>query len=500
MQVIPSVTRVSYPKFKSKLLRINFYVSLFTVFGVGGTYVFSTIELRTMDHALLMGLTFIVSFITMSFFDYLALSIDLAPLRTLERITSPTKEEWVRAHRRIHKLPILMIRRILVPHLIGFIVPAVILLFVVFPKVLPESRPEYVGSTIAGGILLTLLHLVFEFLLVSEAIKPMLLSIQQDSKLSPSLLPSTRIKMRNKFLFISLTMSLAPLSLLAIATDIRLVEIAETIKRSLYWQWSLVILALGIIIAIGAGILSSKAIIAPIEQLNRIVDRVTHGDYKVQMDNVYNDEFSDLIDGFNEMIRELHNREEQNRLLLESLITSLSAALDARDPYTAGHSLRVRDYSLQIAKRLALSPQLIEQLNRSAILHDIGKIGVPDAVLQKDTKLTDEEFNMIKSHTVKGEAILKSIHPAESFAQILTGVRSHHERYDGRGYPDGLHAEQIPLFGRIIAVADAFDAMTSDRPYRKGMSISQAIEIIRDGLGTQWDPEIGKIFLDEIGA
>ncbi|GJM77087.1 hypothetical protein HMSSN036_93030 [Paenibacillus macerans] len=117
-------------------------------------------------------------------------------------------------------------------------------------------------------------------------------------------------------------------------------------------------------------------------------------------------------------------------------------------------------------------------------------------MLLKEGRLTDEEWEQIKQHPVLGEAILKQIEPADAMAPFLPGVRSHHERYDGKGYPDGLAGEDIPLFGRIIAVADAFDAMTSDRPYRKGLEPNQALEILEQGRGSQWDPHYAELFVN----
>lgn len=126
-------------------------------------------------------------------------------------------------------------------------------------------------------------------------------------------------------------------------------------------------------------------------------------------------------------------------------------------------------------------------LRKTGLLHDIGKIGVPDHILLKDGKLTDEEFSIIQQHPVLGEDILKQIQPAELMSVYMPGVRSHHERIDGKGYPDNLVGEAIPMMGKILAVADAFDAMTSDRPYRKGMAQEKALAILQDGKGTQWE-------------
>jgi len=179
--------------------------------------------------------------------------------------------------------------------------------------------------------------------------------------------------------------------------------------------------------------------------------------------------------------------------LVIGVIRSMVDALDAKDPYTCGHSDRVALMSRRIASQMDVDEQICEQLYMSGLLHDIGKIGVRDDVLGKPGKLTDEEFDQIKRHPVIGHDILKHLH---QLSYALPGVLHHHESFDGTGYPHGLVGEEIPLFGRIIAVADAFDAMTSDRPYRSGMSFEKAEQIIKEGAGTQWDPQIVAAFLE----
>jgi HD-GYP domain-containing protein (c-di-GMP phosphodiesterase class II) len=135
-------------------------------------------------------------------------------------------------------------------------------------------------------------------------------------------------------------------------------------------------------------------------------------------------------------------------------------------------------------------------LKKSALLHDIGKIGVPDNVLLKDGRLTDEEYNLIKKHPEIGANIIKQVQGFSELPPLIEGILYHHERYDGKGYPEGLSGENIPLFGRIIAVADAYDAMTSNRPYRNGMLPEKALSIINEGKGTQWDPTFAEIFVN----
>lgn len=178
----------------------------------------------------------------------------------------------------------------------------------------------------------------------------------------------------------------------------------------------------------------------------------------------------------------IHNSQmfEEIQLMFLSMIKTLVKSLDARDPYTAGHSERVAAYSVWIAKRLGLDEQACDQLYKAALLHDIGKIGIPDHILLKHGRLTDEEFNTIKQHTVIGATILSNMEPKDSLVYAIQTARSHHEKMNGTGYPDRLTGEEIPLFARIVGVADAFDAMTTVRPYSDGLSYEKAAaELIR---------------------
>jgi putative nucleotidyltransferase with HDIG domain len=232
----------------------------------------------------------------------------------------------------------------------------------------------------------------------------------------------------------------------------------------------------------------------PIVQLQESMKKIQQGTL-TKTEELYSDEFAGLVDGFNHMVESIKERDEQKQLMFESFLESLSAVIDARDPYTAGHSTRVAAYSLAIGKRYGLSEHDLSLLKKSAILHDIGKIGVPDGILLKDGKLTDEEFAQIKKHPEIGANIVRHVQGFSEMQMMSEGVLYHHERYDGLGYPEGLAGETIPLFGRLIAVADAFDAMTSDRPYRKGMAFERATRIMEEGKGTQWDPEFATIFV-----
>lgn len=180
-----------------------------------------------------------------------------------------------------------------------------------------------------------------------------------------------------------------------------------------------------------------------------------------------------------------------------STLNSMAKILDARDPHTSQHSTRVTALSMAMAKILNLSEDERETLYIAASLHDIGKVGIPDHILLKPGRLTDDEFDIIKRHPDIGADILKPLPPMAKEKLI---IRHHHERYDGRGYPSGLEGHEIPYLSRIIALADSFDAMTSDRPYRKGMSAAEALEEVKRCKGMQFDPDLADIFIDKVGG
>ncbi|WP_420885423.1 HD domain-containing phosphohydrolase [Candidatus Scalindua japonica] len=173
-------------------------------------------------------------------------------------------------------------------------------------------------------------------------------------------------------------------------------------------------------------------------------------------------------------------------------IKSIAAALDARDAYTHGHSRRVAEFSVGIGKEIGLSDGELEFLELSATIHDIGKIGIGENVLNKPEKLTGEEFQIIKSHVVKGSKILE---PMSRLRALMPGVRHHHERYDGKGYPDSLKGNEIHLVARIISIADTYDAITSSRVYRNGLPPEVAFKEIENGSGTQFDPKLVLAFI-----
>ncbi|MDD5634947.1 MAG: HD domain-containing protein [Candidatus Omnitrophica bacterium] len=205
-----------------------------------------------------------------------------------------------------------------------------------------------------------------------------------------------------------------------------------------------------------------------------------------------------LIQDLQEKIFEVHKLYEREHKIFIHTAISLAAAIDARDPYTHGHTERVTQYALAIGEELEDIPEaqayrnFKETLHISALLHDVGKIGVPDSILNKNGPLTKPEYEKVKEHSITGAAIL---YPIRELGDIAREVRAHHERHDGGGYPDSVKGEEIPFIARVIAVADTFDAITSDRPYRQKKMAEVAVQIIKDNSGTQFDPLIVSAFL-----
>jgi HD-GYP domain-containing protein (c-di-GMP phosphodiesterase class II) len=239
------------------------------------------------------------------------------------------------------------------------------------------------------------------------------------------------------------------------------------------------------------GLIFARRLSRPIAQLADSTRAVTEGQYGTRVEVAGTAEIADLSENFNRMSESIHDAFErvqkaarENQELFLSSIRALAAAIDAKDPYTRGHSERVARYSAAIAKSLELPAEDVRKARLSGILHDVGKIGVDDRIIRKPTALTDEEFELMKAHPSKGAAIMEAI---PQLADIIPGMKYHHEKWEGGGYPDGLAGEQIPLQARIVAVADAFDAMTTTRPYQKAMEVSYVLQRLREMANKRFD-------------
>jgi HD-GYP domain-containing protein (c-di-GMP phosphodiesterase class II) len=250
---------------------------------------------------------------------------------------------------------------------------------------------------------------------------------------------------------------------------------------------------LAVVVSIGVSIFAARRITNPLQILTQSGRALARGDFSQRVHLRSRTEIGELAETFNTMSQELEHFVEdlkraadENRALFLGSIQMLAGAVDEKDPYTRGHSDRVTRYSMLIGKELHLPTDFMETLQISAQLHDVGKIGIEDRILKKPGALTAEEFEVMKTHTTKGANILR---PVIQLAEMLPGIELHHEALDGRGYPYGLQGDQIPMLARVIAVADTFDALTTNRPYQHAHTPEEAFKIIQNLAGKRLDPE-----------
>ena len=247
-----------------------------------------------------------------------------------------------------------------------------------------------------------------------------------------------------------------------------------------------------VLLSIFVSIIAARRITNPLQVLTESSRALAKGDFSQRVHLWSRTEIGELAQTFNTMseelerfVEDLKRAADENRALFMGSIQMLAGAVDEKDPYTRGHSDRVTRYSLMIAKEMNLPAAFMEILQVSAQLHDVGKIGIEDHILKKPGALTEEEFEVMKTHTTKGANILR---PVTQLAEMLPGIELHHEALDGRGYPYGLTGDQIPLLARVIAVADTFDALTTNRPYQQAHTPDQALQIIKNLAGKRLDP------------
>ncbi len=279
-----------------------------------------------------------------------------------------------------------------------------------------------------------------------------------------------------------------PVALLGVDMDASSVyEMKNQIRKR-----ALMLLGVGLLIAIFLGSIISRRVVGPINKLKVGIEYIAEGHWHHQVRVKGDDEISQLAKSFNEMASGLHDSRQKLLNYFYDAVKVLVMLLEARDHYTLGHSESVAHYSEKIALRLGIDTKTVEFFKRVVLLHDIGKVGVRDNVLLKAGKLDEHEWAIIKLHPVLGEQILK---PLLKDPIMLSIIRNHHERYDGKGYPDGWSKDQIPLLVAIVTVADSYDAMISTRSYRHAMSKEQATEQLVDNRGTQFHPDVVDVFL-----
>ncbi|HEX7960310.1 MAG TPA: HD domain-containing phosphohydrolase [Terriglobales bacterium] len=250
---------------------------------------------------------------------------------------------------------------------------------------------------------------------------------------------------------------------------------------------------LAVALSLGFAIYAARLIATPLQTLAESSRAIARGDFSKRVHVKSRTEIGELAQTFNSMtddlerfVEDLKRAAEENKTLFLNSIQMLAGAVDEKDPYTRGHSDRVTRYSVLLASEMGCTEEEIEKVRISAQLHDVGKIGIEDRILKKPGALTPEEFEIMKTHTVKGANILR---PVEALKEMIPGIELHHESLDGRGYPYGLKGDEIPLLPRIIMVADTFDAMTTNRPYQAAMDPEYVVRIINSMVNTKFDPQ-----------
>lgn len=247
-------------------------------------------------------------------------------------------------------------------------------------------------------------------------------------------------------------------------------------------------------VAILLSALFSRFLTRPLKRFGDAAMEIAKGHFGVQVDFRAKNELGELANMFNYMSAQIDAFNQENRRLYESLsngyletIVALANSIDSKDAYTRGHSMRVGDISVEIGRELGMTEWELKLLHYGGILHDVGKIGIAEPILCKQTRLTEEEMQVMREHPAIGDMIIE---PVSFLSSVRPAVRSHHERWDGKGYPDGLKGEEIPLVARIVNCADTLDACTSTRPYQKAMTLERALEVLEGLRASQLDPKV----------
>ena len=274
-------------------------------------------------------------------------------------------------------------------------------------------------------------------------------------------------------------------------------SVDKMIRATIEWG------GIALLAAILAAVVFASGIARPIRALAERSREIAAGNYAQRVEVRSHNEIGDLAENFNSMstaveraVDQLKKAAQENHLLFINSVRMLAAAIDAKDPYTRGHSERVARYSIAIGKNLNLPEKEMRNLRISALLHDVGKIGIDDRILRKPGALSEDEFEVMKQHPAKGAAIMSGV---AQLIDIIPGMKYHHEKWSGGGYPDSLEGETIPMQARIVAIADTFDAMTTNRPYQKAMELNYVVEKIKSFATTRFDPRVVDAFVQAVG-
>ncbi len=252
--------------------------------------------------------------------------------------------------------------------------------------------------------------------------------------------------------------------------------------------------AFSLLLAVALSAWFARSITRPVAACVRGALEIARGRFGKQVQVKVRNEIGELAYTFNHMSRELASYDAENHRLIAALeagyldtLRALAGAIDAKDPYTRGHNQRVARLAVEIGREMGLEESTLTTLEHGGLLHDIGKIGIPESVLRKSTPLTDDEMTLMRGHPAIGAEIVKGV---EFLREAVLVIRSHHERWDGTGYPDGLGGERIPLVARIVNAADTYDACTSSRPYQAAMAPQEVVRILAKLKGAQIDPAV----------
>ncbi len=317
---------------------------------------------------------------------------------------------------------------------------------------------------------------------VQSALEPF--SLERDGRVTPMLGSYATVELDKNSL----------LGVIAIQDEAAaLTSVSEMRKQTLF------VSLLAAVLALVFGFYFAEKLTRPVRELAAGAQRIAAGDFSQRIKVLGRTELGELGASFNQMtdqverfVGDLQRSAEENRELFLGTVKALAAAIDGKDPYTRGHSERVSRFSVATAQALGLTEAEIEKIRVSALLHDVGKIGIDDRVLKKPSALTDEEFEIMKSHPQKGFKIMSQIPAMRDF---LPGMYMHHEMINGQGYPQGLKGDELPLQARIVSVADTFDAMTTERPYQRAMDLEAALTRLKSFVGTRYDARVVAAFI-----
>jgi HD-GYP domain-containing protein (c-di-GMP phosphodiesterase class II) len=275
-----------------------------------------------------------------------------------------------------------------------------------------------------------------------------------------------------------------------------------SVSEMRYTAW-LISMALALA-ALIVGFVGARFMTAPLLKLVGVAKQIASGDFSTRVDvksvteiGTLGETFNVMADKIEDQIANLAKAAEENRELFVGTVKALAAAIDGKDKYTRGHSERVSRISVAIGRRMNLPEDELETLRISALLHDVGKIAIDDNILKKPAALTEEEFEIMKTHPQKGYKIMSQIPAMKDF---LPGMYMHHEMVNGKGYPQGVTGDEIPLQAKIVSVADTFDAMTIDRPYQKGMELGAALERLQSFVGTRYQSDVVEALIQACNA